>query len=108
MLTIYAVILETIAMMRPVMRRIEARDADLARQLRRAVSSIALNVAEGEYSRGKNQGARYHNALGSARETIACIEVAVAMGYLDAGDPVVLDRLGRIVATLVRLVRRPS
>ena len=37
---------------------------------------IALNLAEGMYSRGNNRQARYHNALGSARETLAGLEVA--------------------------------
>jgi four helix bundle protein len=65
-----------------------------------------LNVAEGQYSRGRNRAARYHTALGSARETMACLEVAVALGYLDRADAEVMDRLGRIVGTLVRLVQR--
>jgi four helix bundle protein len=66
---------------------------------------VALNLAEGMYSRGKNRGARYHNALGSARETLACLEVAVVCGYLQQ-DPGLHDRLDRIVATLVKLVGR--
>ena len=105
MLTIYPVILETIALLRPMIGRIERRDRDLGRQLRRAASSVALGVAEGMYSRGGNRAARYHTALGSARETMACIEVGVAMGYLDEADAIVLDRLDRIVGTLVRLVK---
>jgi hypothetical protein len=67
---------------------------------------LAFGVAEGMYSRGGNRAARYHTALGSARETMACLEVAVAMGYLEQADAVVRDRLGRIVGTLVRLVQR--
>ena len=106
MLTIYPVILETIQQLRPMMGRIERHDRDLGRQLRRAASSVALGVAEGMYSRGKNRAARYHTALGSARETMACLEVAVAMGYLEQADSACLDKLERIVGTLVRLVQR--
>jgi four helix bundle protein len=106
MLTIYPVILQTISDLRPQLERIERHDRDLGRQMRRAASSVALNVAEGQYSRGRNRAARYHTALGSARETMACLEVAVALGYLDRADADVMDRLGRIVGTLVRLVRR--
>lgn len=106
MLTIYPVILETLSELRVVLGRIERHDRDLGRQLRRASSSIALGVAEGMYSRGRNRAARYHTALGSARETMACLEVAVALGYIELADPVVMDRLERIVATLVRLVQR--
>ena len=79
MLRIYPVILEVLKKLQPVLRRIELKDRDLGRQLRRCSSSIALNVAEGMYSRGKNRGARYHTALGSARETLACLEVGDAL-----------------------------
>ena len=81
MLRIYPVMLGTLARLRPVVAEIERRDPDLARQMRRAASSAVLNVAEGMYSRGKNRGARYHTALGSMRETLACIEVAGALAY---------------------------
>jgi len=64
---------------------------------------VALNIAEGMYSRGKNRAARYHSALGSARETLACLEVAVVCNYVQQ-DPSLHDRLDRIVATLVKLV----
>jgi four helix bundle protein len=86
MLRIYPVILEVLRQLRPVLRRLELRDKDLARQLRRCSVSVALNVAEGMYSRGGNRSARYHSALGSARETLACLEAAEACGYVAAAD----------------------
>ena len=104
MLRIYAVILDVVAELRPVIEGLERRDADLARQMRRAASSVALNTAEGMYSRGKNRGARYHNALGSMRETLACIEVGTALGYVEGIDEGLLDRIRRVIGTLVRLV----
>lgn len=63
--------------MQPVVRRIELRDRGLGRQLRRAVAALLLDVAEGMYSRGRNRQVRYHSALGSARETLACLELAL-------------------------------
>jgi hypothetical protein len=39
--------LQLIALARPLVARVARRDADLGRQLRRALSSVALNVAEG-------------------------------------------------------------
>jgi four helix bundle protein len=88
------------------MVELERRDSDLARQMRRASSSVALNTAEGMYSRGKNRTARYHTALGSARETLACLEVAVAMGYVESVTPEQHARFREITGTLVRLVER--
>ena len=82
MLRIYDVILTVVGELKPVIGQIERRDADLARQMRRAAASVALNTAEGMYSQGRNKGARYHTAMGSMRETLACIEVGVALGYV--------------------------
>ena len=103
MLAIYSVILEVMRGLRPVMCEIERRDPDLARQMRRAASSVALNVSEGMYSRGKNRGARYHNAMGSMQETRSCIDVGVVLGYIDGVDGSLLDQIDRIQATLFKL-----
>ena len=46
MLRIYTTIIDVLRMLRPVIARIETHDRDLARQLRRASSSIALNCSE--------------------------------------------------------------
>jgi four helix bundle protein len=80
MLKIYPVIIEFIGSLRPLLAQIERRDRDLGRQLRRASSSVALNLAEGAYSRGELRTARYHSALGSMREVHACLEVARRLG----------------------------
>jgi four helix bundle protein len=106
MLRIYDVILNVLRKLRPVLRAIEKYDSDLARQGRRAACSIALNVAEGSHSRGRNRQARYHTALGSARETLAVLEVALALEYLSSVDEQLLDQLQRILATLIRLSGR--
>ena len=103
MLRIYQVILGTVEEMQPIVRRIELRDRDLGRQLRRASCSIALNVAEGMYSRGQNRQARYHTALGSARETLACLELAQRCCAV-AAPAAVGAQLNQIIGTLVRLV----
>src|SRR5258706_15485289 len=105
MLRIYSVVLEVLKQLQPVLKRIELRDRDLARQLRRCSCSIALNLAEGMYSRGRNRHARYHTALGSARETLACLEVAVVCSHVTQ-DGALHDQLDRIVGTLVKLVTK--
>jgi len=54
---------------------------------------------------GGTRTERYRNALGSARETGACLDVADALGYLSTVDAALLDRLDHVRATLVKNVR---
>ena len=108
MLRIYRVALEMITGVARVAEQIERRDGDLARQLRRAAASVALNTAEGMGSTGGHKRQRYQTALGSAREVMACIDVAKAMGYVERIDEATLDRADHVIATLARLVYRRS
>ena len=105
MLRIYDVILEALQLLRPVIVEIEKHDRDLARQLRRAATSMALNCCEGSGSRGGTRRERYDNALGSARETGGCVDSARALGYVERIDPVLLDKLDHVRAVLVKNVR---
>ena len=57
---------ELIAALRPLVPRIKRQDRALADQLTRAASSIALNVAEADYSDPGNKRARLFTAAGSA------------------------------------------
>ena len=108
MLRVSSVILEVVRGLRSVIERLERVDRDLARQARRAAQSIALNCAEGSYSRGRNRAARYHTALGSAREVLAVLEVAQALGYVAEVDGEIAERLERVIGTLVKIVRGRS
>ena len=103
MLRIYAVILEVLRGLRPVVAEIEVHDRDLGRQLRRAATSVALNTGEGSGSSGGTRRERYRNALGSARETGACLDAAMALGYVEAVDASLLDALDKVRATLVKV-----
>jgi four helix bundle protein len=102
---IYDTMIDVLRGLRPVMVTIEKYDRDLARQLRRAASSVALNLGEGSGSNGGTRRERYRNALGSARETGACLDVAMACGYLEAVDAGLIDQLDKVRATLVKIVR---
>jgi four helix bundle protein len=104
MLRIYPVLLDLVRSVRPLVHQLERRDPDLAKQCRRALTSAPLNVAEGSYNRGKNRPARYHTALGSLREALACLEVAAALGYLPEVEPQIRQRFDHVLGTLVRLV----
>jgi four helix bundle protein len=103
MLRIYDTMIETLKMLRLVLPPIERFDADLARQLRRASASVALNLSEGSGSAGGNRTQRYRTALGSARESAACLDVAIAFGYVDEVDPELRSKLDRVIGGLVRL-----
>jgi len=104
MLRIYQVALAMAADAATVAEHIEKRDADLARQMRRAVQSTVLNLGEGMGNVAGHRRQRYQTALGSARETLSCVEVAQAMRYVGKLEPKVLDRMNHVVATLARLV----
>jgi four helix bundle protein len=108
-LMIYDTALEMVRSVSAVARRVERSDPDpdLARQMRRACTSVPLNLAEGMHSQGRNRSARLYNSMGSAKETLACLDVSAAAGYVEehevAGER---DRIDRIVATLYRLIHR--
>ncbi len=105
MLRIHPVCIELVRDVRPLALQIEKYDKDQARQLRRSATSIVLNLAEGEGSRGGTRRVRYDSALGSTRETLANLHVAEALGYVEALDAGMLDRFDRVIATLVVLIR---
>lgn len=73
--------LGVIELARPLVEAVQRRDRDLASQLRRALSSIALNLAEGFGCSAGNRRLRFETALGSLRESQAAIRVALAWGY---------------------------
>ena len=74
-----------------------------ADQLRRALSSIPLNIAEAN----GNRVARFSTALGSTREARAALRVAVAWGYVRDSDVAAGDALlDRVAAMLHRLGAR--
>ena len=101
-LRIYTDSLHIIREMREVVANIARRDPDLARQMRRALASIPLNIAEGEGQKNGNATLRFRTAMGSANEVRACLEVADAMGYVSA-SAAMIDWLDRIARTLRKL-----
>src|SRR5262245_15614668 len=82
---IYQKSLEVVRSVGRISRLVQEHDGDLARQMRRACMSVPLNLQEGLYSQGGNRNARFHTAMGSARETMVCLYVSVAVGYAGRG-----------------------
>ena len=105
MLRIYNVCVELVREVAVLVEQIARRDRDQARQLRRSMISVVLNVAEGSGVRGGHRRLRYQTALGSSRESLANLECAVAVGYIDELDPGLRERFDQVIGTLVKVAR---
>jgi four helix bundle protein len=99
-------VLRVIELVRPLAAAIARRDRNLASQVRRALSGVALNLYEGFGSASGNARLRFECALGSLYETRTGLRVAVAWGYLSpeatAASLEALDHVGGRVFGLVR------
>src|SRR5262245_29438680 len=105
--TVIGFALQTIELARPLVVTIERRDRDLASQVRRALSSVVLNLAEGFGSTGGNARLRFATARGSLCEALAGLRVAVAWGYFTSEDAAaVLAALDTPGARVYGLARR--
>jgi four helix bundle protein len=105
MLRIYDVMLRAIVLMAPLIRAIKRHNPRLARQLEDAASSAALNIAEGSGNRGGTRRARYDTALGSAKESVSCLQVAQGWGYI-SGIPAELTAcMNQVIGTLVNVTK---
>jgi four helix bundle protein len=103
MLRIHDVVLETIRLVAPLVATIGRQDPDLARQLRRALSSVALNIAEGVDQRGARRESHYSLALGSARESWSALRTAAAWGVIEEPNAELSARFDQVIGTLFRL-----
>lgn len=105
MLRVVDVILELIREVGPIANAIGRRDAELAKQLRAALSSVALNTAEGSDQIGARRTNHYAIALGSARESLVALRAAEAWGYVGPLPAGVVDMFDRVIGTLVKVTR---
>jgi four helix bundle protein len=108
-LDVYRVALLLARRVSEVLPRLRRFDRDLACQLRRATTSVPLNIAEGLRRTGRDRGHLLGVALGSAAEVQAVIDVGTAMGILDQGEGGDLEQLvDRVCAMLYRLRGRAA
>ena len=80
---------------------------ELGRQMRRAVSSISMNISEGSLKRTSKDFVSFlHIALGSCGEVETQIEIADRFGYLKGGEKdSALKELGEIKKMIYGLIR---
>ncbi len=65
------------------------------------MASVVLNIAEGAGCDGGTRRQRYKDALGSARETQASLELGTAMGYGVHIDVIMIAHFDHIIGVLV-------
>jgi four helix bundle protein len=107
MLVAYAVALDLIRALRPVVVELRKHSADAADQVERAASSIVHNLAEGSRRNGRDPRRFYDMAHGSAGEIRGALDVADAWGWqVDTEQArTLLDRELRLLFGLTRRSR---
>jgi len=83
---------QLVAALRAPVGQVAQHDGDLASQIRRAASSVALNLGEGQRRSGKDRLHHFRIAAGSAAEVGVALRVAVAWGF--AEHPALVEAQG--------------
>jgi four helix bundle protein len=102
---VYGAALGLVSALRTVLGELTKADRSLADQLRRAASSVVLNIAEGNRRAGKDRAHFFRIAAGSAAEVRAALDVARAWGTIGPA-PAAEVELDRVLAMLWRLTHR--
>ncbi len=98
--------LSAVDALRKPLKVLRSADGDLCRQIRRAGSSVPMNIAEGNRRDGKDRKYHWRVAAGSADEIRMALRVAVAWGDLEAAQAErPLELLDRVNAMLWKLTR---
>jgi four helix bundle protein len=96
--------IQLVAALRAPLVRLQQHDRDLTSQTRRAASSVALNLGEGQRRAGADRVHCFRIAAGSAAEVGVALRVAEAWGHLDAaGLTEARALLDRVLAMTWRL-----
>jgi four helix bundle protein len=104
-LDVHTVSIQAAVSVLPVLRAAPSPFRVLADQATRALTSTALNAAEGYGRAGRDRLNHFHIAYGSAREASAALELLVAVQAIPAPPAeVALSMLDRTRAMLWRLI----
>ena len=106
---VFQATLELIRSLRVPLGQLSTKDADLVGQIRRAASSIGLNLSEGKRRTGKDRVHHWRIAAGSAEEVRGSLLIAEAWGHVDSKAVApCLELLDRICAMLHRMTHAPA
>ena len=98
------VALQFVEVVAPLAEVVARHDKDLARQMRRSVSSTANNTAEGNKRIGGDRLHAFRVASGEAAEVVASLRMAVTWRYVSAASIAPARELeDRLQAMLYRL-----
>lgn len=98
--------LDLLRTLAPLLQRLAVLDDNLASQARRAAQSVALNIAEANRRTLRDRRNRFRIALGSAAEVASCLDVAVALAYLQVEEvAAAMALIDRVRAMTYRLSR---
>ena len=90
--------------LRVILPRVYRRDRSLCDQMKRAASSVSLNLSEWFRRAGKDQTLFWRIAAGSVDELRTALRIAEAWGYLGARDIAsTLNLVDRILAMTWRM-----
>ncbi|MBP8810651.1 MAG: four helix bundle protein [Kofleriaceae bacterium] len=106
MLDAQFLVLDLLRALEPLCVQLQTRSPALADQLRRAATSVGLNLSEGVRRTGRDKKHSYRIAAAEAQETKFALEVALAWRWLDepavATVRVLADRVGAVTYALAR------
>ena len=98
----YEAALALVGALKPMLEGLTQKDRALTDQMRRAASSVVLNLAEGSRRAGKDRVHFFRIAAGSAAEVRAALDVARISWEIDAAAEAVAQ-MDRVLAMAWRL-----
>ena len=97
-LIVYDLALQMLRHIKPIIDKVARHDRNLADHMQRSAQQSFLNLAEARSARGRNEVAKFTNALCEAREARAAVAVAISWGYVTTQEAQLadadLDRMG--------------
>ena len=106
-LIVYDLALQMLEHIKPIIDQVRRHDRNLADHMQRSAQQSFLNTAEAQSAYGRNEIAKFTNALCETREARAAVKVAVAWGYTTEAECRLTDKdLDRMGAMLWGLTHR--